>query len=173
MLSLIFRLIRTLNSESEPAQISLAFCFAMVAGFTPLASPHNILVLFLVLIIRVNLTAFILGTVFLGGVAYLMDPLFHRIGLYLLTMDALEPLWTALYNTTPFRLIGFNNTILMGSLAVSLVLFFPLFIASNLVIRSYREHIMGWVRKSRIVGVFRATRLYRAYRAYTGLGGGA
>ena len=61
MLRAIAKLLKALNSESNPVQISLAFCFALIAGFTPLLSLHNLLVLFLVLILRVNLSAFILG----------------------------------------------------------------------------------------------------------------
>ena len=111
MLKAIAKVLKVLNSETEPGQISLAFCFSMIAGLTPLLSLHNLLVILLVLLFRVNLSTFILGLVFFSGVAYLFDPLFHWIGLTVLTVSGLEGLWTLIYNMTLFRLEKFNDTV--------------------------------------------------------------
>ena len=92
MLRLIARFLRVLNSETNPGQISLGFCFAMVAGLTPLMSLHNLVVLLLILILRVNLSAFLLGLGVFSGVAYLLDPLFHWYGWHILTAPSLEAL---------------------------------------------------------------------------------
>ncbi len=168
MIRMIAKLLKVLNSEAEPGQISLAFCFSMIIGFTPFYSLHNIIVILLVLLIRVNLSAFILGWVFFSGLAYLLDPLFHRIGLALLTASSLEGLWTSLYNITIFRLENFNNTIVMGSLFLSLLLFIPLYFALNLGIRKYRDHILAWVEKTRFMQAFKASKLYSAYQTVSG-----
>jgi len=167
MLSVIAKLLSALNSETEPGQISLAFCFAMIAGLTPLFSLHNLLVLLIILLLRVNLSTFILGLGFFSGIAYLLDPLFHWIGLAVLTAGPLEGLWTALYNTTLFRLEKFNNSIVTGSLLFSVVLFVPLYLISNQMIVRYREHVLAWVQKSRIMKAFKATKLYRLYSTYS------
>jgi uncharacterized protein (TIGR03546 family) len=173
MLRAIARLLSALNSETEPGQISLAFCFAMIAGLTPLFSLHNLLILFLALILRVNLSTFILGLGIFSGVAYLLDPLFHRIGLTVLTASALEGLLTAFYNVTLFRLERFNNSIVMGSLLFSIVLFVPLYLVSNQMISRYREHVLARVRNSRMMQAFKATKFYRVYATYSELGGGS
>jgi len=173
MLRAIAKLLKVLNSESEPGQISMAFCFSMIAGLTPLWSLHNILVLLLVLIIRVNLSTFFLGLVFFTGVAYLLDPLFHRIGLAVLIADPLKGLWTVLYSSTIWRIERFNNSVLMGSLITSLVLFIPVYIFMNMIIRQYRVHILGWVRKTRVMKAFTASKLYRAYESVSGWRGGS
>lgn len=163
MLRIIAKLLRVLNSETNPAQISLAFCFAMLAGLTPFFSLHNLIPLFLVLILRVNLSSFLVGLAFFNGVAYLLDPLFHQIGLGVLKAEALQNLWTQCYNNPFIRLTRFNNTILMGSLAFSVLLFVPLFIASNLFIRKYRDHVLALVQKSRIMKALKASRFYSVY----------
>jgi len=173
MLRAIARLLSALNSETEPGQISLAFCFAMIAGLTPLFSLHNLLVLLIVLLLRVNLSTFILGLALFSGIAYLLDSLFDRIGLAVLTAGALEGLWTVLYNTTLFRLEKFNNSIVMGSLLFSVVLFVPVYFISNQMIVRYREHVLAWVQKSRIMQAFKATKLYRLYSTYSGFRGAA
>jgi len=167
MIKLLAKLLRVLNSETEPGQISLGLCFAMIAGLTPLLSLHNLLVLFLVLILKVNLSAFLLGLVAFTGVAYLLDPLFHQIGLAVLTLPALADLWTALYQSVWWRLEHFNNSIVMGSLVFSLALFIPVFMLANLLIRRYRQHILAWVQKTRIMQMLKASKLYQTYQSLT------
>ncbi len=163
MLSIIAKLLRVLNSETNPAQISLAFCLAMLAGLTPFSSLHNLMPLFLVLILRVNLSSFLVGLAFFSGVAYLLDPVFHQIGLGVLKAEALQNLWTQCYNNPFIRLTRFNNTILMGSLVFSLLFFIPLFMATNLFIRKYRDHILTLVQKSRIMKALKASKFYSIY----------
>ncbi|MDY7034453.1 MAG: TIGR03546 family protein [Thermodesulfobacteriota bacterium] len=172
MIQIIAKVLKVLNSESEPGQISLALCFSMIIGLTPLYSPHNLLILFLVLIFRVNLSAFILGFVLFTGIAYLLDPLFHWIGYHLLTMSFLKEIWTVLYNSTLCRIERFNNSILMGSLLFSLFVFIPLYIGLNLGILTYRGYVLEWVRKTRVMKVFMASKLYKAYESVSGWGGG-
>jgi uncharacterized protein (TIGR03546 family) len=171
MLTILARILKTLNSATEPFQISLALCFAMIAGLTPLWSLHNILVLLLVLVLRVNLTTFILGWLGFSGIAYVLDPLFHVFGLHILTHNGLRGLWTALYNTPLLRLSNFNNSILMGSLVISLMLFVPLFFLSNLVIKKYREYLLAWVMKSRLVQALKASKFYGIYQSVSDWGG--
>lgn len=170
MLKLLAKLLKVLNSDAEPGQISLALSLAMVAGLTPLLSLHNLLVLLLVLVLRANLSAFLLGLLFFTGVAYLLDPLFHALGLAVLTTSGLQGLWTSLYNIALFRLENFNNSIVMGSLLFSLILFVPLFVVANLLIRKYRQYILAWVEKSRIMQFFKASRFYTIYKSVTGGG---
>ncbi len=171
MLKILFKLFKALNSEAEPHQISLAFCFSMIAGLTPFLSLHNLLVLLLVLLLRVNLSAFVVGLGVFSAIAYIIDPLFHRIGLFVLTASNLEGLWTSIYNSTLWRLENFNNSIVMGSLLFSLILFIPLFIIMNILIVKYRTNVMAWVEKTKIVQGLRAGKIYNLYKAASGWGG--
>ena len=165
MLTAIAKVLKVLNSESRPGQISMALCFSMVVGLTPLFSPHNLLVLLVILLFRVNLSAFILGLALFKGASYLLDPLFHWIGLSVLTAKPIQGLWTVLYNSTLWRIERFNNSVLMGSLLFSLILFVPVYLVLNLIIRQYRERVLEWVRKTQIMKAFMASKLYRAYRS--------
>ena len=172
MVRLLLKLLRVLNSETRSAQISLAVCCAMVAGLTPLVSLHNLLVLLFVLVVRVNLSAFLLGLLLFSGAGYLLDPVFHTIGLAVLTAPALQGAWTALYATAVGRLEHFNNTIVMGSLVVAVVAFVPLFLVVNVLIHRYRDHLLAWVRKTRVVQALKATKLFHTYQALAALKGG-
>jgi len=167
MLKIILKFIKVLNSENDPYQISLAFCFAMVAGFTPLFSLHNIIILFLVLILRVNLSGFILGLIVFSGIAYLIDPVFHRLGLSILKAGPLEGLWTLLYGSTLWRLENYNNSITMGSLVVSIVLFFPAYILFNKLIVNYRDKVKAFIGKLKVVQALKASKVYSIYQTFS------
>ena len=170
MLQTVAKFLKILNSDAEPGQISLGFAFAMIAGFTPLMSLHNLLVLLLVLFLRVNLSAFLLGLALFSVLAFALDPLFHQIGLTILTLPALNELWTALYNLTLWRLERFNNSIVMGSLVVSLALFVPMVVAGNILVRKYREHVLQWVMRTRFMQAFQASKLFSYYQSVSGWG---
>ncbi|HDP25194.1 MAG TPA: TIGR03546 family protein [Deltaproteobacteria bacterium] len=170
MIRLIARVLRVLNSEAAPSQISLALCFSLIAGFTPLMSMHNVVVLLLVLLIRVNLASFLLGLVAFSGIAYLLDPLFHLAGLALLTATPLEGLWTTLYNTALFRIARLNNTLVLGSLVISLVLFLPAYFLFNTAVVRYRGTVLAWVRTTRIAQIIKLSKLYKTYESLSFLG---
>jgi uncharacterized protein (TIGR03546 family) len=164
MLKIILKFFKVLNSENDPHQISLAFCFAMVAGFTPIFSLHNIIVLLLVLILRINLSGFILGLLVFSGIAYLLDPVFHVLGLFILKAGPLEGLWTTLYGSTIWRLENYNNSITMGSLVVSILLFFPTYIIFNKMITNYRDKVKAFIEKLKIVQALKASKIYSIYQ---------
>lgn len=56
MMQQIVNLIKLIHSDRDPRQISLGFAFGLIPGFTPFASPHNLLVLPLVLFLRANIS---------------------------------------------------------------------------------------------------------------------
>jgi uncharacterized protein (TIGR03546 family) len=168
MLTLIAKLLKILNSEADPSQISLGLSFSLITGFIPFFSPIGLFVLLIVFLLRVNLSSFFLGTAFFSGVAYIIDPLFNRVGLFVLTLGSLEHFWTILYNSTIWRIQHFNNSIVMGGLVVALLCFVPLFLLFNVLVRKYRDHVLVWVQKTRIMKFFTATKLYSIYDKIAG-----
>jgi hypothetical protein len=56
----------------------------------------------------------------------------------------------------------------MGSLALSLVSFAPLFILASALIRKYRENILVWVRQTRIMQALQASKFYETYKQVSG-----
>lgn len=170
MLEALAKLLKVLNSETQPGQISLALALSMIVGFTPVFSLHNIVVIFFVLTLRVNLSAFLLGFITFSGMAYLLDPLFNDFGRAVLTYKGLEEFWTGLYNSTFWRMTRFNNTIVMGSFLSSLIAFMPVVLVGNFIIRRYRTYILAGVRKIRLVQIIKASKFYNIYKSLYGLG---
>lgn len=170
MLTQFAKLLKALNAETSPWQLSLAFVLGMIMGFTPLASAHNLLILLLAFVLRINFSAFLLGFAFFTGFAYLLDPLFINIGESLLLNPSLKGLWTDLYNSDVWRVTHFNNTLTLGSLVAALLFSLPLFFISRWLIISYRAHVLTWVQKTKLAQMIKASQLYRIYHSLSGLG---
>ena len=168
MLTIIAKLLKLLNSNVSPSQLALAVCFAAALGLTPLSSPHNILLVFLLLLLRINLSLFLLSWGFFTLIAYAFDPVSHSIGLALLQADALQGLWQSLYNNNFWRFLGFNNTLILGSTVVSLILTIPLFFISRLLIIKYRSHLLTWVSQSRLGLWVKGGKIFNTYQAFNG-----
>lgn len=163
MLTAIAKLLKVLNSEDNPAQVALALVFALIMGLTPLMSPHNFLILLLVLVLRVNLSFFLLSFVFFSGLAYLLDPLSVGLGERILQAESLKALWTALYQSSFWRFMAYNNTLVMGSLCLSLILALPLYWAVIWAITNYREKLRAKMAQTRLMLFVKSTRLFSLY----------
>lgn len=156
MIDQIIKLLKILNSETAPEQISLALAFALVVGFTPLWSLHNLVVLFLVMVLRVNFTSFLAGIALFAMLSYLLDPFFHQFGYMILTWEPLHGLFTNMNNSTLWRIENFNNTIVMGSLLASIICFIPVYFITMTLVQRYRTQFIHWVKKTRLAQLLKA-----------------
>jgi len=114
--------------------------------------------------------AFILSTVLFSAIAWLLEPVLSWIGLALLTAQPLGRLWTSLYKSPLWRLERFNNSVVMGSLAISLLLFLPVALLTASLIRRHREHLLARLRLTRALQILAASRFHSAYQVVSGWG---
>jgi len=164
---LIFKLIKIIHSDRDPRQICLGFGLGMIMGLTPLLSPHNLVVLLAILFFRVNISAAILSWAVFSLIAFILDPLFHQFGLIILTKTGfLTGIWTALYNAPLVPYTNFNNSVVIGSLAFSLVAIYPVYLGGLFVVVSYRETLMERFDQWKVFKVVKASSLYRLYVRY-------
>ena len=168
MLTLLVKVIKALNSDYSPAQIALAVCLGMIVGFTPLGSSHNAIILLFVLMLRVNLGVFVVSLGLFSGLAYLVDPLSESFGFWLLHLTALEGLWTSLYQVSVWRLLGYNNSLVIGSFVVAMLLTPLVFLGTKVLVVQYREQVMTWVQKSRFSVWVRSGKVFSAYQRIQG-----
>lgn len=169
MIREIAKLIRVLNSETAPINISLALCFGMVVGFTNIWSVHNLIILFIVLFFRVNLSAFLVGTLLFKSLSFLLNGIFHKIGLVLLTSELYRNFGTYLYNITFWKFDRVYNTIIAGGILVTIIGFVPLLIMLNYIIKKYRKHILKYARNTKLAKALMSSNYYHYYKKITGL----
>ena len=165
MIAMLAKLLKALNSDSAPGQIALAFALALITGLTPLFSLHNVFVLFIACIVRINFGAFLLGTLFFSGLAYLLDPAAIALGESVLTHAAAQEFLTDLYQSDFWRATRFNNTLVMGSFIISMIGFIPVLLLARWLITVYRHKVMAWVEKLKITKILKASKFYKVYQA--------
>jgi uncharacterized protein (TIGR03546 family) len=164
LLKLLGKLIKALTSGESPAQISGGFILGMIVGLTPFWSLHNLVVVLLIVLIRVNISMSIFGALLFGAIAYLIDPLFHSFGYWLLVdVAAMNGVWTALANIPVVALFNFNNTVVLGSFIISLLLLFPMYLVTKKAVFLYREKIHARLEKMKIVQAIKKSWFYSVF----------
>ena len=168
ILKFVLKFIRILNKDASPQQIAGGIALGSIIGITPLTSLHNLVVLVLILMVRVNISSALLGVLVFTAFAYVLDPLFNSVGYYLLVDAAfLQPLWTVLYNMPVVPWTKFNNTLTLGSLACALLVFWPLYFLLVWAVVNYRERLMAGTQKWKIVTMLKSSKLYNMYSSYS------
>jgi uncharacterized protein (TIGR03546 family) len=165
LLKLLQSLVKTLHSEGTPTQIAAGIALGAALGLTPIANVHNLVILLLLAVLNVSFAAGLLAWGVFVPVGFMLDPLFDRLGRWLL-VDAggLRPLWTAWDNLPGLALTNFNNTIVLGSVVTWLALALPIFLLSRLAVLRYRKTLGARVRQSHFYKAVSASRAYNVYR---------
>jgi len=150
MIATLSKVFRLLSSDIESYQLSLGISLGIVAGLSPLLSIQSLCVLFIIIVLKVNLSMFMISLALISLIAYLADPLIVSIGQQVLAMESLNELFTQMYNSGLWRLLNFNNTAAMGSLVISALSFLPAYFLSLLLIKKYRLVIEKHLKNSRL-----------------------
>ena len=170
-LKLLSKFIKVLRSAASPNQIAWGFALGTILGFTPLWSLHNLVVLVLLIVLNVNITSAMLTFALFSFFAWLLDPLFHTIGYFVLVeITALTPMWTSLYNAPIAPFTRFNNTIVIGSLLFSLVLLVPNYLLFKWFVVRYRDSWNEKINKWKITKVLQGSKLVKFYLKIRNLG---
>ncbi len=165
------KLFKILRSGDSPNKIAAGFTLGMIIGLTPLLTLHNFILILILIIVNINLGAALFAFAIFSGIAYLLDPLFHNLGYFLLTgIPALQDFWTALYSFPVIALSHYNNTIVAGSFAVAILLIIPVFPALKYFVLYYRSHIDPLLQRLKIVQVIKGSTFYSVYDKLKGLG---
>ena len=166
LLKQIFALINLLNSETGTTSISIGFACGLILGFSPVFSLQTVLVIALLFIFRIQVGAATVSAFFFKFVAWLIDPLSNDVGMAVLEMESLRPLFTTLYNMPIVPLTRFYNSIVMGSGIVAIVLTPLVFVGSRILIAKYRQTVVARFKETKLWRMIQATSFYKWYVKY-------
>ncbi len=164
LIKLLQSLVKTLHSEGTPAQVAGGVMLGALLGLSPLLSAHNLATVAAILLFDVSIGGAMIGLLVFTPVGFLLDPLFDRVGLWLLQAPALEGFWTGLYNLPVFPLSNFNNSVLLGSIVGWAVAAGPIYLAARAGVVKYRATLGARVQQSRWYRAIIASRAYNVYR---------
>lgn len=142
MLKKIMQLLKSLNANTHPGEIAHAVSIGIILGFVP---KGNLLWIFLsvfFLFIRINKGALFLITLLATAIAPSMDNLFDSLGYWILTLPNLSPFFSSILEIPFVAFTSFNDSIVMGSLAFSLIIYIPIYVFSRIFIRLWRNSLL-------------------------------
>lgn len=164
ILKFLHSLAKTLHSDGTPGQIAGGIALGAALGLTPLMNLHNAVVLVLLCVINVSFAAGLLGMALLAPVGFMLDPLFDRVGYWLLTeVTSLRPFFAWIDTQPVLAYTNLTNTVVLGSVVGWLVLFVPIFIAARIGVIRYRRSLGEWFMKTRIYHALGATKIFDVY----------
>jgi len=166
ILKQIFNFIKLLNSETGTNQIASAVVCGMILGFSPAFSLQSVIVFTCLFLFRIQMGAAFGTAFFFSVLAFLLDPLFHSVGVYFLELEGLKAFYTVLYNMPVIPFTHFNNSITMGAGVIALILAIPVFFLSKVLIIKYREKILERFKDTKFWKLVKATGFYKWYVKY-------
>jgi len=156
-----------LNSETGTNQIAAGIAAGFILGMTPFVSLQSVLIFICLFVFRIQIGAAFISAFFFSFIAYILDPVFHAVGTSVLETQALEGLFTALYNMPILPLTRFNNTIVMGSGIVSLVLSPLVYLLTKKLVAQYRVQVVHRFKATKAWKAMQATALFKWYYTYS------
>jgi len=171
LLKQLFSLVKLLNSDTGTNQIASGFAAGFVLGMTPFFSLQSLLIFACMFLFRIQIGAAFLSAFFFSLVAYILDPVFHSVGILALENQGLAPLWTKLYNMPIVPMTRFNNTIVMGSGLLSLALTPLVYWLGRTLIVRYRVTVVARFKETKLWKAIQATSFYKWYYSYDNLYG--
>ena len=170
-LKILKKLIKALESAASPKQIGWGFALGAILGLTPIFRLHNVVVIFLIFILQVNVSSALFSMALFKLLSLAAYPMFHFLGLFILIrLDFLGPFWTWLYNLPFAPLTYFNETVTMGGFIVSLVLLYPNYRLFRGLTEKYRACWQPAIQKWKIIKVLKGNRLVRFIRKIKNMG---
>jgi uncharacterized protein (TIGR03546 family) len=171
LLKQLFAFFRMLNSDTGTNQLASGLSLGLFLGFSPFLSLQTFLIIFVLLFFRIQIGAAFLSAFFFKFIAFATDPLADILGRQILEAEALRSLWVSLYNMPLIPMTRFNNSIVMGSFLVALILVVPAFFIFKKLIEKYRNTVVAKFKQTKFWKAFTATKFYNWYCTYDNLYG--
>ena len=171
-LNMVSKFIKAFRSGESPGQIGAGFSVGFMIGLMPFWTLQGVVLFVLLFLLNINMAAGTLAILLSSFFAYLLDPIFHNLGFYVLTgIPALQKLWETIYNIPIGPLTRFNNTVVMCSFLSGIILFIPVFLGMKKLVVLYREKFEEKVKKFKVVQAIKSSKIVQLYEKVRNLGG--
>lgn len=172
LLKQLFQFIKLLNSDTGTNQIAAGIAAGFILGMTPALSLQTLLVFLCIFFFRIQIGAAFVSAFFFKFIAFILDPAFDSLGFWVLNLPSLQSFFTSLYNMPIIPYTRFNNTIVMGSGVLALLLSPFVYIGSLYVVKQYRVQIVARYQQTKFWKAVKATSFYQWYYKYDQFYGG-
>jgi uncharacterized protein (TIGR03546 family) len=171
LLKQIFGFLKLLNSDTGTNQLASGVACGLILGFAPTFSLQTIFVVAILFLFRIQIGAATIFAFFFSFIAWVLDPVSHQLGMTVLEIEALKPLFTEMYNMPLVPLTRFYNSIVMGSAIVSVILAPFVFLLARVLIEKYRIAVVARFKQTKFWKAIKSTHFYGLYAKYDELYG--
>jgi uncharacterized protein (TIGR03546 family) len=139
MIAVLRKITRALVASNAPGQLAAGFTVGMMIGLVPKGNLIALSLCVLLFSMRCNK-----GLGFLAAVAFsfagpLTGPFAHRLGLAVLSAKPLQATYASLFNLPFGPWLGFNNTVVIGSLLIGAYVAYPVYWVSKQLFSAARR----------------------------------
>ncbi|MFP4375751.1 MAG: TIGR03546 family protein [Spirochaetales bacterium] len=150
----IAQVLALLNSNSRAGEVGAGIAFGLLLALIPGGNLLFYLLFALAFFLKINLGLTIVSLFVFSIFIPLVDPALSRLGYWILTRPALFDQFTGAYATPVVPWTQFNNTLVMGGLAVGLIAYLPATLLFTQLVRLYRDHVHATFMQSKLVKRF-------------------
>ena len=134
---------RALLASNAPEQLALGFTIGMVIGLVPKGNLIALSLCVLLFSMRCNKGLGLVAAIAFSFVGPWTDPFAHRLGLAALSLQPIQATYASIFKLPLGPWLGFQNTIVTGSLLMGLYVAYPVYWITRLIFsaatRSPRE----------------------------------
>jgi uncharacterized protein (TIGR03546 family) len=127
-----------LLASTAPEQLALGFTIGMVIGLVPKGNLIALSLCVALFSIRCNKGLGLAAAVAFSFVGPWTDPFAHRIGLTVLSLESLQATYASVFKMPLGPWLGFNNTVVTGSLLMGLYVAYPVYWFTRLMFKTVR-----------------------------------
>ncbi len=150
MIKTILKLITALNSNAKKSQIAAGIAWGVLLGLVPMSNFFGIVLFVVSFFFSHNNAGKIFSMALIKIFSPLIAPLIDVVGWEFLHIEALQPLFTTMFNMPFVPFTKFNNTLVMGGLVGGAALWLPVFFLFMALIPLYRNTLAPKIRNSKI-----------------------
>ena len=125
--AILRRTVRALLASNAPEQLAAGFTLGMVIGLVPKSNLIALSLCVLLFSLRCNKGIGLLAAVAFSFVGAWTDPFAHRVGMSVLDCQSLQASYASVFNLPLGPWLGFNNTVVTGSLVIGLYVAYPVY----------------------------------------------
>ncbi|MBN2442853.1 MAG: TIGR03546 family protein [Spirochaetales bacterium] len=146
----IAKFIIAINANTKPGQLSGGIACAMVLSFLPV-NLFWFTIFFIIFFIKINTGVMFIFLGIFGLLSPLLTDAFNTIGFTLAYLPGIYDFLMWINNIPVISLMGIDYTLTLGGLACGIVLFVPVYLLFNLLIKMYRKLVRDRLAKTKII----------------------
>jgi uncharacterized protein (TIGR03546 family) len=151
MIKTIAQFILALNGNVKKSQIAAGFAWGLLLGLVPAGNFFWIVLTVISFFFHHNHGSKLIGMVIVKLLGPLTAMPLDALGWFVLHIEALQPLFTAMYNMPFVPFTRFYNTLVAGGLVGGAVLWLPVFFLTLALVPLYRNTISPKIRNLKVV----------------------